>query len=164
MEQNLQVQPEIRRALNFFASAPLSARGSLLQMPAVSSGADVEISRCECDYDSQGDPLEYVKCSHYCPVHDDCEWCGERKGVMKDPAFPAGYYTAIHKRPDWICQQCADETCSKCGMDKKGGCKCPEEGYCAAHGVLDCLRCAREERYRMHEEERGAIAAEEAMA
>jgi len=122
----------------------------------------VEISRCECDYDAQGDPLEYVKCSHYCPVHDDCESCGYRKGVAKDPSFPAGYSRWM-KRPFWMCQQCLDEMCQKCGMDKKGGCKC-EEARCNAHGELDCVRCAREERYRMHEEERGAIASEEAMA
>jgi len=54
-------------------------------------------------------------------------------------------------------------TCTRCGFDLLGGCKC-EEGRCAAHGELDCVRCAREERYRMHEEERGAIEAEEAMA
>lgn len=59
----------------------------------------------------------------------------------------------------------ADEeepACLKCGFDLQGGCKC-EEPRCAAHGELDCLRCAREEKYRMYQEERGAIAAEEAM-
>ena len=55
-------------------------------------------------------------------------------------------------------------TCDRCGFDLLGGCKCPEEGYCTAHGEVECLKCHRAERYRMHEEERGAIEAEEAMA
>lgn len=64
--------------------------------------------RCECDYDCEGDPLRYVKRSHYCPEHDECEGCGERLGVMKDPAFPDGY-TRLNGgqfRVLWICQEC----------------------------------------------------------
>lgn len=75
---------------------------------------------CECDYDGQGDPLEYVKTSHYCPVHDECESCGECMGVMKDPDFPKGYDLAISKRAAWLCQKCS-ELCADCGNHPSEG-------------------------------------------
>lgn len=74
-------------------------------------------TRCECDYDCEGDPLEYVKTSRYCPVHDNCENCMERKGVMKDP-HPA----PTDKRPWWLCAECA-KLCNECGNNP---CTCAE--------------------------------------
>jgi hypothetical protein len=135
-----------------FLSAPMSAAASfagLLPPVGERSGADEEkIPRCECDYDAQGDPLKYVKVSHYCPQHDECECCGERLGTMKDPSFPNGYDLARIKRAMWICQQCADETCPKCGFDLQGGCKCAEAELdartCAFCGQLDCAVCERD--------------------
>lgn len=84
-------------------------------------------ANCECDYDAQGDPLEYIKTSHYCPLHDDCEQCGELLGVAKDPAFPNSYDTTRVKRAWWMCRQCLDEQCPVCGIDIEG---CPNGGKC----------------------------------
>ncbi len=56
-------------------------------------------SLCNCDYDAQGDPLEYVRClPKCCPVHDMCSDCGERLGVV---LVSQGEY-----RKAWICQLC----------------------------------------------------------
>lgn len=54
---------------------------------------------CNCDYDAEGDPLRYVKVSHSCPVHDECEECQEAMGTVR-----IGRY--------WLCAACA--TC-ECG-------------------------------------------------
>lgn len=59
---------------------------------------------CECDGDCQDGRM--VKISRYCPMHDDCESCGERLGVMQDPTFNK----AVEKRAAWLCAQCAKET------------------------------------------------------
>ncbi len=52
------------------------------------------MSACECDYDVQGDPLQYVKVSRFCPLHDDCEWCMERLGSIRTEGR------------EWICAEC----------------------------------------------------------
>jgi hypothetical protein len=49
---------------------------------------------CECDGDG----------SRYCPLHDDCESCGERLGAIKDPDWKR---TPAEKRPMWLCLLCA---------------------------------------------------------
>jgi hypothetical protein len=55
---------------------------------------------CECAWDARG-----LKVSRYCPVHDVCETCEERMGVMKDPTFDP----QTEARPYWICGECAAE-------------------------------------------------------
>ncbi len=54
------------------------------------------MSRCECDYDWQGDPGEYVKMTRYCPEHDTCTSCVENLGVVRADK-------------DWLCAECAAE-------------------------------------------------------
>ncbi len=91
--------------------------------------------RCECDGDG----------SYCCPKCDDCQNCGERKGVAKDPSFPVGYpkgYRAI-----FMCQQCLDEQCPKCGIDIAEGKECErckenaiEARRCSFCGELDCKK------------------------
>lgn len=52
------------------------------------------MAQCECDYDAQGDPLEYVKVTHnVCPLHDWCEHCLDRLGKKQ----PNG---------EWSCDEC----------------------------------------------------------
>ena len=87
---------------------------------------DMRASRCECDGELVYDEYPiggYVKTSHYCPLHDDCEYCGERLGVAKDPSYRPG---GADKRAYWICQQCLDQMCHTCGMDL-AGCSCKKE-------------------------------------
>ncbi len=57
-------------------------------------------TRCECDYD--GDCDGYHKCSHYCPVHDECEGCEAVLGVVKDSTWDR----ATERRPRWLCTLC----------------------------------------------------------
>ncbi len=67
------------------------------------SKIDVPRSRCECDYDFEGDPGRYIKTSRFCPEHDMCDWCMERLGSakLKDSA-DARFYS-------WVCEECAAE-------------------------------------------------------
>jgi len=89
--------------------------------------------RCECDYDAEGDPLRYVKCSHYCPVHDDCECCGERKGVRKDETAMLPNFAGNRSRMAWVCQECFD-TCGECGMNP---CVCEKSSAAAESDSTD---------------------------
>lgn len=59
------------------------------------------MSHCECDGEFIAGRA--VKCSHYCPEHDDCESCGEVLGTTKDPFFDR----SKEKRPIWLCDECA---------------------------------------------------------
>lgn len=54
------------------------------------------MSQCECDYDAQGDPLEYVKTSHrICPEHDNCSSCVDNIGKHRIGE-------------DWLCDECKE--------------------------------------------------------
>jgi hypothetical protein len=63
------------------------------------------VSACECDYDFEGDPGRYVKCSRFCPEHDACDWCGDRMGSVKIQ----GRQDFDAHRIYWVCAQCAAE-------------------------------------------------------
>ncbi len=73
--------------------------------------------QCECDGES----------SRYCPLHDDCDCCGEVKGTKKDRTL------TVAGRPAWVCDECYL--------------------LCDDHGEKDCEVCAErakqpEVRYR----------------
>ncbi len=76
--------------------------------------------QCECDGDG----------SYCCPVHDDCQSCGERKGVAMDPSFKTNdwYRKVGYKRAMWFCQECLDAQCSTCG-NEPAECKCVAVRY-----------------------------------
>ncbi len=66
----------------------------------VAAGGVLRVSACECDYDAEGDPLEYVKVSHYCPLHDLCECCMERMGKHR--------VGGGHFGDEWLCDECVE--------------------------------------------------------
>ncbi len=74
---------------------------------------------CECDGELVWDEYPsggYVKTSHYCPLCDDCDCCGEVKGVKKDRTL------TVAGRPAWVCEECYL--------------------LCDDHGEKDCKICA----------------------
>ncbi len=97
MDSNKHINPLMAGIINSFAAAP-------------------KAPQCECDYDAEGDPLEYVKTSRCCPVHDDCDCCGEVKGTKKDRTL------TVAGRPAWVCDECYL--------------------LCDDHGEKDCEVCA----------------------
>ncbi len=75
--------------------------------------------QCECDGEVVYDEYPIggtVKTSHYCPVHDDCDCCGEVKGVRKDRTL------TVAGRAAWVCEECYL--------------------LCDDHGEKDCVVCA----------------------
>ncbi len=85
----------------------------------LNSFAATAVSRCECDGELVWDEYPeggYVKTSHYCPLHDDCECCGEVKGTKKDRTL------TVAGRPAWVCDGCFL--------------------LCDDHGEKDCKICA----------------------
>jgi hypothetical protein len=62
---------------------------------------------CECDYDYQGEETGYVKTSHYCPLHDQCDACMDKLGTHRDPTWK------INGRDAWICDD------PDCGAKRK---------------------------------------------
>ncbi len=101
MDSNKHVNPLMAGILNSFAAAP-------------------KAPQCECDGDG----------SYCCPVHDDCQSCGERKGVALDPSFKTNdwYRQVGYKRAMWFCQECLDAQCSTCG-NESAECKCVAVRY-----------------------------------
>ena len=49
---------------------------------------------CECDYSLEDG--RFMKISRHCPLHDNCQWCGDNLG-------------SILVDRDWVCESCSKE-------------------------------------------------------
>ncbi len=119
---NQHVAEPFRGILNHFSTSQILGRPAVAGSFHATPGAiaqNPEISRCECDGELVWGEYPYgwyVKTSHYCPLHDDCECCGEVKGTKKDRTL------TVAGRPAWVCDECYL--------------------LCDDHGEKDCKICA----------------------